>query len=249
MDATTAEVLDPFDRSKIIRGIVNPVTLFTSLILLLINITVQGISFFTPTVVRSIYPHNSVISQQLYSVPPFVVGAVFTLLFCGCAWRYDRRNVIMLIGAVITAVGYAMFLGSSSTASSLRYGATFVGAAGSFAFGALCNAQVSANVNSDTARSSAIGYNVMMGNIGGLVATWSYLPFDAPDFRIGNGLNLGAAGFIVLVTIGLEVWMRRDNKLRDVASARGDGETVLSELTAREVQDLEWRHPSFRWRL
>jgi hypothetical protein len=39
----------------------------------------------------------------------------------------------------------------------VRYGATFLIASGAFSFGALCNAQGSANVVSDTARASAIG--------------------------------------------------------------------------------------------
>jgi hypothetical protein len=63
-----------------------------------------------------------------------------------------------------------MFL--TSTNPSVRYGATFIIASGAFAFGSLTNAEVSANVVSDTARSSAIGTNVMFGNIGGLIATW-----------------------------------------------------------------------------
>ena len=58
-------------------------------------------------------------------------------------------------------VGYIMFL--ASTEGQVRYGATFLITAGAFSFGALCNAQVSANVLSDTARASAIGTNVMFG--------------------------------------------------------------------------------------
>lgn len=54
-----------------------------------------------------------------------------------------------------------MFL--ASTDGQVRYGATFLITAGAFSFGALCNAQVSANVLSDTARASAIGTNVMFG--------------------------------------------------------------------------------------
>merc|ERR1712225_66154 len=83
-------------------------------------------------------------------------------------------------------VGYIMFL--SSTDGQTRYGATFIIASGAYSFGALCNAQVAANVVSDTARSSAIATNVMFGNIGGLIATWSFLPFDGPNYHIGNGL-------------------------------------------------------------
>jgi hypothetical protein len=46
---------------------------------------------------------------------------------------------------------------------------------------------VSANVVNDSARSSAIGTNVMFGNIGGLIATWAFLPFDGPNYPTGTG--------------------------------------------------------------
>lgn len=60
----------------------------------------------------------------------------------------------MMTGALISLTGYAMFLGSDNVQTDLRYGAMFFGASGCFLFGALANAQMSANVLSDTARSS-----------------------------------------------------------------------------------------------
>lgn len=38
------------------------------------------------------------------------------------------------------------------------------------------------NVASDTARAAALGYVVMLGNCGGLISTWSFLPSDAPNY-------------------------------------------------------------------
>lgn len=58
----TTEVLDKLDWTKLIKGIFSPVTLATSFIFLLDNITVQGLAFFAPTIVRTIYPDASVVS-------------------------------------------------------------------------------------------------------------------------------------------------------------------------------------------
>lgn len=66
----TTEVLDAIDIKKLFRGIMSPVTLATSFIFLLDNITVQGLAFFAPTIVKTIYPNASVVSQQLHTVPP-----------------------------------------------------------------------------------------------------------------------------------------------------------------------------------
>jgi hypothetical protein len=49
----TTEVLDGIDKIKTMRGIFNPVTLSTAFIFLLDNITVQGLAFFAPTIVKN----------------------------------------------------------------------------------------------------------------------------------------------------------------------------------------------------
>lgn len=69
----------------------------------------------------------------------------------------------MISGALISLAGYAMFLGSTDTA--LRYGAMFVGASGCFLFDSLANAQASANVVSDTARSSVSSSHTISAEI------------------------------------------------------------------------------------
>jgi len=155
----TTEVLDKMDSKKLLAGIFSPVTLGTSVIFLLNNITVQGLAFFLPTIVRTIYPTQTVIYQQLRTVPPYVVGAFFTVLFPFISWRLDKRQILFIASAPLIMIGYIMFLASDDPQT--RYGATFLITSGAFSFGALCNAQVSANVVTDTARASAIGTNVM----------------------------------------------------------------------------------------
>jgi hypothetical protein len=238
----TTEVLDKVDLAKTLRGIFSPVTITTAFIFLLNNITVQGLAFFAPTIVKTIYPTATVISQQLHTVPPYVVGAFFTVLFPFLSWRFDKRNIFFIISAPLMMIGYIMFLASND--SGVRYGATFLIASGAFAFGALCNAQVSANVVSDTARSSAIGTNVMLGNIGGLISTWSFLPKDAPNYHIGNGLNLATSSTTLVVSIALLFWMYSSNKKRESR----DIDSELAGLDQKHIQDLDWRHPAFRWK-
>jgi MFS family permease len=157
----TSEVLDKLNTRKTLQGIFNPVTLATSWIALLDNVTVQGIAFFAPTVVRTIYPQASTVSQQLYTVPPYVVGAVSVLATSFASWKMDKRNLFLAALAPLMMTGYVMFLATETWQSQVRYAATFLIASGAFPYAALCNAQVSANVISDSARSSAIGTYVV----------------------------------------------------------------------------------------
>jgi MFS family permease len=238
----TTEILDELGTTKALRGIFSPVTLTTGFIFLLNNITVQGLAVFAPTIVQTIYPHSSVISQQLHTVPPYIVGACFTLFFPYLSWRMDRRMIFFILSSPLMIAGYIMFLASANP--NVHYGATFLVAAGAFSFGALCNATSSANVISDTARSAAIGTTVMLGNIGGLISTWSYLIFDAPEYHIGNGLNLACAGTTFLLSSGLLAWMKWDNAKRETM----DVDSHVEGKSPREIQAMDWRNPAWRWR-
>lgn len=202
----------------------------------------QGLAVFAPTIVASIYPSYSIIQQQLYTVPPYVVGALFELIIPLMSWRLDKRQIFLISTAPLTMMGYIMFLASHNP--TVRYAATFFTAISCFAVGALTNAQASAQVISDSARSMSLATNMMFGNIGGLVATWSYLSRDAPNYPIGNGLNLASATMVLLVSTAALVWMRMDNKRRD----RLDTERELEGLSQAEIESLEWRHPGWRWK-
>uniref|UniRef100_A0A0B7KFH0 Major facilitator superfamily (MFS) profile domain-containing protein n=1 Tax=Bionectria ochroleuca TaxID=29856 RepID=A0A0B7KFH0_BIOOC len=237
----TTEVLDKFDRKKFKRGIFNPVVLATSMTLCFNNITVHGLSFFLPTIVKTIFPDRTVRDQQLLTVPPYALGTITCLIICYLSWKMDRRTIFLILCPPFSIIGYSMFL--ASTTAHVRYGATFLPVVGIFAVGALTNSHVSANVVSDTARSSAVATNAMFGNIGGLVSTWAFLPFDGPLYPIGNALNLGVQSGIFAVALGMYFWINRNNKAR----AQRDAEAELAGKTLLEIQDLDWKHPGFRW--
>ncbi|KAK7756290.1 hypothetical protein SLS62_001516 [Diatrype stigma] len=238
-------VLDGMDRRKLWLGFWNPVVLSTALVFFLNNITVQGLSLFTPTIVDTIYPERTAVQKQLATVPPYVVGAFFELLFPLLSWRFDRRQIFLVLTAPLVMAGYAVFL--ATTDPHARYGATFLNASSCFAAGALTNAQAAAQVVSDTSRAVSLSTNMMFANVGGLIATWSYLPSDAPDYPIGNGINLAASSLILLVSAGTLAWMHRDNQKRDGRS-RDDVDRQLRGLTTAEIESLEWKHPGFRWK-
>jgi hypothetical protein len=105
----------------------------------------------------------------------------------------------------------------------------------------------------------------MFGNIGGLISTWSFLPTDAPNvsnipfemdvkyiltsyanvqYPIGNGLNLATSSTILISSILLLLWMNRSNKQRKGSNV----DQELAGMSAGQIEDLDWRHPSFRWR-
>ena len=213
----------------------------TSIIFLLNSITVHGVSFFLPTIVRTIYPDRTVQAQQLLTVPPYVVGAVACVALSFFSWRVNRRGVFLIFCSPLTVVGYALFLATGNP--TVRYGAVFLPFVGIFTYGALTNSHVAANVVSDTARSSAIATNAMLGNVGGLMSTWAFLEFDAPRFAIGNGLNLAAQAAMFFIATGLYFWIKQDNRKRAARDVRAE----LAGKSVQEIQEMDWHHPGFQW--
>lgn len=160
----TATLLDDMDGAKVRRALTNPVALGTGALFFFNATTVEGLSFFLPTVVATIYPEASVVRQQLYTVPPYAVGVLLTLGLSGVSWWADRRNVILTAAALPVLAAYIIFI--STLDPNARYAAAFLVASTSFVAGSMTTAQVSGNVDSDAARAVAIGVNTMFASFG-----------------------------------------------------------------------------------
>ncbi|KAK4048227.1 hypothetical protein OIV83_004932 [Microbotryomycetes sp. JL201] len=224
------------------QAMTSPTTLAITVIFLFDNIIVQGVGFFSPSIVRAIYPEAGTIEVQLRTVPPYVVGAFFTLLVPYLSWRTKRRGLWMIVSAPFMILGYALFVGTLNPQA--RYAGTFFVAIGAFSFGALVNSWASANVLTDTARAASIGMVVFGGNIGGLASTWTFVPSQNPRQVPGNTLNLVGSVIILLTSAGLWAWQARQNKLRD----QGRQDHVLEGLSDKEIAELGDKHPGFRYR-
>ena len=101
----------------------------------------------------------------------------------------------------------------------------------------------------------------MGGNMGGLIATWSFLPSHAPNyirlrppaphpstlrslFLAGNALNLGTSTITLFAVLGLLLYQYRANK----SHASGKNDHLLEDKTEEQQQELGVHHPEFRYR-
>lgn len=178
-------------------------------------------------------------------MPPYAFGAACLLSMCFASWKLNRRQIFMIACAPPMMIGYLIFLATDHTQTTARYAAVVLMASTSFILGPLCHSQSSANVSSDTARNMSIAICMFFGNVGSLVSTWSFLPNDAPNYPIGCGLNFATSTLILATAVAAWFWMKRDNKLRDSR----DIDAELAALTPDQAEQLEWKHPAFRWRL
>ncbi|PWN97948.1 MFS general substrate transporter [Tilletiopsis washingtonensis] len=235
-------VLDKVRASMVLKGIFSQTTIFAGLIFLLNNTTVQGIALFTPTVIRTLFPGRTVVQQQLLSVPPYICGAAAVLLVP--YYFMHRPRWISIVGSsCLVVVSYAIFLGTES--GSARYAATFLGAVGAFVLGPTVPGWSAVNSANDSQRAGAISSVIALGNCGGLIATWSYLPRHAPNYVPGNALNLACGALIIILTLMLTALLTRENARRK----RGDRDYRLESLSPEQEELLAHQHPRFRLRV
>ncbi|EKM81340.1 hypothetical protein AGABI1DRAFT_72253 [Agaricus bisporus var. burnettii JB137-S8] len=205
---------------------------------LFVNISFQGLSLFLPTVINS-----PVVESQLRTVPCFLVGAVWSVCLCYASLWLDNRGTMVIASMVSQIAGYAIAIGTENPHA--RYAGCFLTVMGGTSSGPLLFTWGIDNAAPDTMRAIAAALIPGIGALGSIIAVWTYLPGDAPNFRTGNSINLAAGiAVIVFVSIGM-LYLRHENRKRD----HGGRDYRLEGKTEEEIRDLGYRHPGFRYQL
>ncbi|EFQ32697.1 MFS transporter [Colletotrichum graminicola] len=223
------------------RGVVNVNVLVGAWIYICDQITVQGLSIFTVTILKLNYPGRSTVEIQLLSVPPPIVGMIFGLVVAYITMKTRMHGVAIAVCATLNVIGYSIWLASKNVQA--RYAAIFLNTAGGYSFGTLILSWTLANAAPDTMRNVANGAVSGLANIGSITATWSYINTDAKTgYHIGNSLNTATAASVIVASLGLAVYQKWENEKR----AQG-GRDYRLEAPANRVATLGHLHPEFRY--
>ncbi|WQF87621.1 Putative major facilitator superfamily, MFS transporter superfamily [Colletotrichum destructivum] len=205
----------------------------------LVNITVQGLSVFMPTILADL--GWTATQAQLYSVPPYVVAALTAVAIAWCSDRTRQRGVFLAVFALVAAVGFAIL--RFEARANIRYMAVYFVTAGAFPGGPGFLSWAMNNSAGPSVRAVTSGYVVSIGTIGGIVATWTYTFKDAPKYFTGHTINLVGQSLTVLLALFGIAYCLYENKAR----AAGRRDHRLEGLTEEEQGRLGYRHPSFRY--
>jgi sugar phosphate permease len=155
------------------RGIFNVNVLAGAWIYICDQITVQGLSIFTATILRLNYPDRSTVQIQLLSAAPPLVGMVFGLAVSYVTMKTRQHGVAIAGCAAMCVTGYSIWI--ASTNPQARYAAIFLNTAGGYSFGTLVLGWTLANAAPDTVR------NVANGAVSGLANIGQYLGLRVVD--------------------------------------------------------------------
>jgi MFS family permease len=95
---------------------------------LFVNISVQSISLFMPTILKDM--GYSAIQSQLHSVPPYITACAVSILVAWVSDRTRQRGVYLAAFACLAVLGFALLKTSDNL--QVKYTAIFFVAMGAF---------------------------------------------------------------------------------------------------------------------
>ncbi|KDQ51940.1 hypothetical protein JAAARDRAFT_198604 [Jaapia argillacea MUCL 33604] len=207
-----------------------------------INISFQGLSLFMPTVIKTLGTFTTV-QSQLRTVPPYVVAMAWVIINSYHSYRTKQRGIPILISVLLIVIAYAIFVGTKNVHA--RYGACFLAISGGSPSVPMLLSWGTDNSAPDTIRAVTTAIIPGIGALGSVIAVWTYLPNDAPNYHHGNSLNLATSSAVCVLTVVAMLYIRHENAKRD----RGDRDYRLERKTPEEIEQLGYLHPKFRYQL
>jgi MFS family permease len=221
------------------RAILNVNNLICALGFFMINVSVQSFSLFLPTILSAL--GWTALKTQFYTVPPYALACCWSIFVSWLSDRYRRRGVVVLVGTTLALIGYTMLVASKS--DTIKYVAVFFAATGVFPLGPVFLTWGLNNAAGQSIRAVSGGYIVALGGGGAVVATWTYLEKDKPNYRRGHYINIGAQCIAFLLAATGIMYTKWENRKRE----RGERDQRLMDLGDDQKDQLGYRHPEFRY--
>lgn len=240
------------------RGIFNINNLLCALGFFFNNVSVQSLALFMPTILKALGWTST--KAQLLTVPPYVLAAAWSIFVSWLSDRYKKRGIFAIGHSICAIVGYAILI--STDKAGVKYMAVFFCALGCYPLGPIflswginstippfpCSLSPTQLTNctdaaGPTIRAVSSAYIVSIGTFGAILATWTYIPSDAPNYITGHSMNLGAQACAALIALVGVFYCRWENSKR----ARGDRDQRIQGMSEVEARKLGYRHPEFRY--
>ena len=195
-------------------------------------------AFFSPAIIQSY--HYGAIETQLHSVPPWAAAFGFAMLVAFASDFARHRFLFTIVPICIAISGFAILL-SVHDRVDVEYAALFLVCMGTYSAMPVIVCWFNMNLGGHHRRAIGSAWQVGFGNIGGIIATYSFLSKDAPYYKPGYSICIGficLSGVSCCVYAALIMW---ENRKRD--------KTVRATLTEYEKTELGDLNPEFRYML
>lgn len=173
-------------------------------------------------------------------MPPWAAAFGFSMLVAVCSDLTRHRFLYTLVPICVAISGFGILL-TVHDRLELEYAALFLVCMGTYSAMPVIVCWFNMNLGGHHRRAIGSAWQVGFGNIGGIIATYSFLSKDAPEYKPGYSICIG---FICLSAVScclyaaLITWENR-KRARTVRA-------TLSDYEKTELGDL---NPQFRYML
>ncbi|KAB5517377.1 putative MFS transporter [Coniochaeta sp. 2T2.1] len=210
------ETAEKFSWSEVGRGVFNIQTWLTASAYFGILSGLYSFGLFLPTIIADLgYTANE---AQLWSVIPYAVAAVVTVIVAFISDHFKVRGIIMLCTLPIAIIGYGVI--ANVTNSHVKYGMTFLMATGLYSSVPPVLGWLANNSAGHYKRATAAALQLAIANCGGFVTVFVYPKAQGPQYHKGHTIILGllvGGWFLILFNV---LWVAKIN--RDKARGKHD---------------------------
>ncbi|KAF4437664.1 Major facilitator superfamily domain general substrate transporter [Fusarium albosuccineum] len=184
-----------------------------ALLLMIPTATTYALSFFSPSILAS-FGFNVAMSQVL-TTPPYVFGAIVSVLTGMVADRVHLRSPFIIGYSILHIAGLAM-IGWGVTQGT-KYAGMFLAIAGSNCAIPSALAFLGNNVVGTSKRQFAVPIQTVFGGIGGIIGSMIFRREDYPGYRPGLHASFGLMALNAFLAGGLGVFFWLQNRKADKA--------------------------------
>ncbi|KAJ5772008.1 hypothetical protein N7520_002537 [Penicillium odoratum] len=212
-EGTLAAEEQSFMWSEVRRGILCVQVWLSAFAYFAILSGLYSFGLFLPTIIKNLGFAKDANDVQLWSVIPYAVATVVTVIVAFISDHLHLRGVIMLFTLPIAIIGYAII--GNIDSPRVQYGMTFLMATGQYASVPCILVWISNNSAGHYKRATTSALQLAIANCGGFVATFNYPSTDGPQFHRGHTIILGLlvfAWFMILCNVLYCAKVNRDKR-------------------------------------
>ena len=202
--------------------------------------TSYAASFFIPTILAEL--GWTAVRAQVMTIPIYAFAAVSNLVIAFVSDHIKHRYSFIMVGCIVSVIGYAILLDTAKVSISTRYMALFFIVTGVSVALPVSVTWLNNNMGGHYKRGVAAAAQIGFGNTAGLIASNIFITTQAPYYRVGYSISLSLILLTAVTATMMAVYMKLENKKRD----EGKRDYMLS-LPADELYNLGDAHPTFRF--
>ncbi|KAG6852760.1 hypothetical protein C0991_009282 [Blastosporella zonata] len=221
--ATGDDDTDSFSWREIGQAFMLPQVWMIAVIFFFDGVILYGLAYFTPSIVVGLGYSNA--KAQLFSVPPFAMAFVVTMVGAYISDRFGARGYVSMFAGALATIGFAMYLGASSL--HIKYGSLFFSVSGAYSAAPALSTWGANNTAPYTRRATAIAIGFIMTNSGGILATWLLGTISPAPLYTEATIILLIFSVLIIVITGMNIaYLSSQNKKK----------AMIRETTSRESE-------------